>query len=1767
MIRLTVAVVLAAAVTWLSHRETGVAAQAQGLGVSRVQEAECLGGGVARVTRGDRAGRLRFIGTESARAIRRLDALMVTNTPEASARAYLSRCAGLFGVTDQGADLVVQRPSAGSGNRSILRFQQVHEGIPVIGGELIVHLDGDLDILSVSGETLTDTAKPETTALIPADAAARTALETVSQQYGLGTGDLIATTPERWIHDPALLGGPAAAPQGSALVWRVEVRPAALLPIRELVLVDARLGTVRLHFNQVETALNRSTHTANNSTVLPGVFVCGEADPSCSAGDAHAAAAHLSARDTYEFYRTTHNRDSLDNAGAALVSTVHYGVNFANAFFDSAGNQMVYGDAYGYALADDVVGHELTHGVTRHTSNLFYYYQSGAINESFSDIWGEFIDQTNGRGNDTAQVKWLLGEDVSGRGASRNLANPPAMSHPDRITSPLYYVSTGDNGGVHINSGVNNKAAFLMVDGGTFNGQTVAPLGISKVARIYYEVQTNLLTSGSDYADLFDALFQACNNLVGTAGIILGDCDEVRKATLAVEMHLQPVPGFNPDAPVCVTGSPATIFFDGFETGTTQVSLGARWSRPQANSVTSFARSGRYSLFATDSPASALATAASLNSDRLLPAAAYLHFAHAFGFQKDFDGGVVEYSTNGGGTWTDLGALVDTNGYNGTLAASTGNPLSGRAAFTGQSHGYISSRANLAALSGQSVRFRWRMGLDGSGQERGWYVDDVHLYTCSNPGAPVISTITPALGPAAGGSSVTITGTGFLAGAQVTLGGSAAVVTAPSATTIVATTPAHPAGTVDVVVTNPGGASATLSNGFTFIGPPTLTSISPLSGPSLGGTTVTVAGTNFVTGTAVTIGGVAASIVSVSSTSITVTTSARPAGVVSVTVRNPDGQAFTLSDAFTYVASAPPVVATVVPATGFSAGGTAITIIGSGFAPGASVTIGGMGAVSTVVNATTISAITPPRAVGAANVSVTNPDGQTGTLANGFTYIPNPPPTVSGILPNRAPTAGGTAVTIFGAVFTPGATVTIGGVPASNVTVVSPGRITATTGAYATFITNDVAVTNPTGQSGTLPGAFVYEIRANNDQFAQRYPIVGTGALTSTGSNIGFTSESGEPSDLIGGGGTSSAWWVWTSPCTFQVSSPSAFLDTSGSSFDTVLALFSGSSLSTLSLMAADDDGGDGLASRVPNAGTLTITAGQTYYIRVRGYNTTASTSTGAIRLRMNSPDCLPPPTITSISPATGGTASSFDVTVTGSDFVAGTALAISGSGVSALNTTVVNSTTLTATVTVSSVATLGTRTVSVTTPGGTASLPAFTVQVGMPRLGSISVNAGVRNGSSFPVTLVGDNFQPGMTVGAMPGVTVSNVVVESTTRATATFTVAPDAPLGTHPITLTTAAGTATTFMTFTVADPFPDLRPSISHTYDFVAGFDGTYTVTVTNVGLVPTTGAIHVNEVLSPGMGVTMVAAGGNGWSCTFGPAGFNCQTSEVLAPGASSSFPVTLSVGTSTGFSHSSASATTAGDVNTANNLFTGDFTRVLPSPLVVVTSSPAAPGPRQQALATLSIAQPLPYPFSGSLTLGFTPNAVAAANDPAIQFATGGRSVPFTFDANSTQARIGGASSPGPIAFQTGTVAGTLALTASSTAGSISTTRPPLTIVLPRQAPVLVAVEADTQGGALQAVVTLYSNPREVLSVTLTFNTTPAVRLSCSVPATCSSSGNSLTLDVRPQFGAWYATDSTYGSLTTLRLPLAVEGGTLRGSISVTIRNSVGASSPMSVTLP
>ena len=535
------------------------------------------------------------------------------------------------------------------------------------------------------------------------------------------------------------------------------------VPIDELVVVDAETGAVALHFSQIEEALQRRICDADNTpTEIPctaALSVRDEGDPPVADNFDDVNKAYDFAGDTYNFFFDRFGRDSLDDAGLLLRSTVDYCDPFepcpyANAFWN--GQQMAYGD--GFAAADDVVGHELTHGVTDFSSSLFYYYQSGAINESMSDVFGEFVDLTNTAGTDTPAVRWLLAEDIPGfPGGIRNMENPPAFNDPDRMTSPLYTADLNeqDAGGVHSNSGVNNKAAFLISDGQTFNGQTVAGIGVEKAARIYYEVNNSMLTSASDYGDLANALRQACVNLVGSGGITTADCGEVNQAVAATEMDTDPPAAVAADLPAaettCAGGTSfVNLYFDDLEnpaSGNWTSSTSDppdNWFYPQnPNPVldATYASSGETNFWANDANV-ASDSAIAMTSSVVLPEAASLRFEHAYGFEDDpsgaYDGGVVEYSTDGGATWSDVGSRFDFNSYDGPIFTGAGNPLAGRQAFVRESNGYISSRADLADLAGQSVRFRFRLGTDTTNFNfnYGWFIDDIRIYACAPPPPP-----------------------------------------------------------------------------------------------------------------------------------------------------------------------------------------------------------------------------------------------------------------------------------------------------------------------------------------------------------------------------------------------------------------------------------------------------------------------------------------------------------------------------------------------------------------------------------------------------------------------------------------------------------------------------------------------------------------------------------------------------------------------------------------------------------------------------------------------------------------------------------------------------------------------------------------------------------------------------------------------------------------------------------------------------------------------
>ena len=254
-----------------------------------------------------------------------------------------------------------------------------------------------------------------------------------------------------------------------------------------------------------------------------------------------------------------------------------------------------------------------------------------------------------------------------------------------------------------------------------------------------------------------------------------------------------------------------------------------------------------------------------------------------------------------------------------------------------------------------------------------------------------------------------------------------------------------------------------------------LDAVTPAFGSPGGGTAVMLTGGYFLPGANVTFGGAPAESVTVATAErIIATTRAHAVGLVDVVVENFFGPTATLPGGFDVIRSGADGDGRYLPASGVATGGTTVTITGAAFRTGAAVTFGGLAAAAVaVVDAATITATTPEHAVGGVDVAVTNGDGQAGLLIGGFTYAIHPAPTVTAVTPMSGPPAGGTAVTITGAAFREGATVTFGGTPAIGATVVDETTITATTPEHAAGAV-DVLVTNVGNQSGVLVRGFSF---------------------------------------------------------------------------------------------------------------------------------------------------------------------------------------------------------------------------------------------------------------------------------------------------------------------------------------------------------------------------------------------------------------------------------------------------------------------------------------------------------------------------------------------------------------------------------------------------------------------------------------------------------------------------------------------------------------------
>jgi len=270
----------------------------------------------------------------------------------------------------------------------------------------------------------------------------------------------------------------------------------------------------------------RSIYTANHGTTLPGTLARSEAQ--AATGDAAIDEVYDGFGATFDLYWSIFNRNSIDNAGLSLIGTVHYGQNYDNAFWN--GSQMVFGDGDGkyfnrFTASVDVMGHELTHGVTGHQANLVYHDQPGALNESISDVFGSLVKQYAHAPQQTAaQADWLIGAGLftsAVNGVALRSMKAPGTAYDDKVLGKdpqpahmsQYVTTTSDNGGVHINSGIPNHAFYLLAV--ALGGHAWEKAGL-----IWYTTLCDpRLSSNAQFQDF-------ANLTVDNAGRLFGDVEQ-----------------------------------------------------------------------------------------------------------------------------------------------------------------------------------------------------------------------------------------------------------------------------------------------------------------------------------------------------------------------------------------------------------------------------------------------------------------------------------------------------------------------------------------------------------------------------------------------------------------------------------------------------------------------------------------------------------------------------------------------------------------------------------------------------------------------------------------------------------------------------------------------------------------------------------------------------------------------------------------------------------------------------------------------------------------------------------------------------------------------------------------------------------------------------------------------------------------------------------------------------------------------------------------
>ena len=851
--------------------------------------------------------------------------------PAGRAADFLHRYRDAFGIRNASRDLSPPLVTTDRYGHTRVAYRQILEGVPVFAGELRVHFGADGELIAVNGTVVPGLSDLDTTPRLRRAQAEAVALDVVTHALKEPpASDLVIRNVRLVVYQPGLA---VRRPGRPHLTWEVEVVDAGA--VRQFVWIDAHDGATVDRVDAIHEALSRRV---DQPTL--GQFIWAEGDPLPYASgnptnDAQVNGIIESTASIYDLFQTLSggSHPSWDGADGEMIATWKpFFLQCPNATWNGTSANFCDGVA-----SDDVVVHEWVHAYTQSTHELIYQAQPGALNEAYSDIFGELVDLLNGSGTDAPasprsddgcslyggsptpeftigapaslagsylaagaafnpavgvevtaaaelvndnqnnggatlftdgcepfvgftpgrialidrggcpfstkavnaqgagaagaivingsggpfnmggsapgltipsvmigmgdgmllraepagsvsvtlrtsvatadSLRWLIAEDsFSLGGAIRDMWNPTCFGHPGKVSDLQYWCGKGDAGGVHVNSGIPNHAFALLVDGGSYGGTIVEPIGLLTAAHLYWRAMDVYQVADTGFADHAAALTQSCTDLIGVelgdlqtgapSGRVVGvdDCNQVAAAIDAVELELAPACSFEPlldpavPAPTCGTA----VFHEDFETDPV-----GRWAFSNTGVYPEYVPrdwqwtaeppgggGGGSALFADDDASIGNCILGVDDQTRVLSAespsftidgadgngsGAVLTFEHYVATEYGRDGGNLSISVNGGPYAPVQSADFDFNPYNTTLdppGATNANPLAGQPAFSGSDDGAVTGSWGLSEVAlgayvdvGDTVRLRLDFGTDGCSGLDGWYVDDLRVCT------------------------------------------------------------------------------------------------------------------------------------------------------------------------------------------------------------------------------------------------------------------------------------------------------------------------------------------------------------------------------------------------------------------------------------------------------------------------------------------------------------------------------------------------------------------------------------------------------------------------------------------------------------------------------------------------------------------------------------------------------------------------------------------------------------------------------------------------------------------------------------------------------------------------------------------------------------------------------------------------------------------------------------------------------------------------------